>query len=623
MRRLGGGGTRNGAGLLFTPEAAAIGPQVAGCPGRRGTVSVPRMASEPPPSAPPPQRASPVASSPNRPSSRTRSPWLIIAAVLVALAAVVAIPAKTHIERWRAATLARQANELARQQLVADAIERFQIALSLDPNQIDALRNLSKFYSAYEKPAALPTWRKLLAHPAHTEQDLLDYLDFALRSQRYDLAEAELARQLEKTNAPAAIQLAAADLRSLQGDPENALGFARKALSTNPDNPSFQFRVARSLLAVPNPARQLEGFRQLAGRKPLSPAERLELYQTLLSVPSLPIAETKAFLDALPPISPSEASDLVGQTEVRLRLNPDPVTRERLFSEVIQGLRKGSSEDKVTLCRWLLRLRAPTRILDTFSLADSAATPVLLPFYLEALGLAQRWDELIRATDNPLNIDPWLFHTFRAAAGFQLKKESLGREHWRRALESTQNDPVRILAVGDIAHHLGVHDRAIEAFNIVDKSDLYRTAAYRRLAKVYEEIRDTERLRRLMFEWSVHSPYDPFPSSAYAYLCALVRRDLDDARSRIMQLTQAFPSRTGYRSTLAFIELRRDQPQAALQLLQRTSSEPSTSSQTTLVRALVLDANGQTSAAKDLLRSLRLEALLPEELDLVQKLKAR
>jgi len=581
------------------------------------------MASESPLSPSPQNREWTPSTSARRPGRRSHSTWILGAAVLVVLAFSAVKPVQQRISRWRASTIVKQADELVRQQLFADAIARYKSAISLDNQQTEALRGLAHVYSAHEKSAALPVWKALLQLKDHNEKDIVDYIQFTLSIQRFDLAEIELSRLLERTNTPTAIRLVAADFFERQGDPARALAFAEEVLRSEPDNPSHRLRVARSMLAVPLPDRQKEGFRRLSELAPLSPADRLAIFRTLETTPSLPAAETRAFLDALPPLSPTSAADLIAQADVRLRLNPDPTARNLIIGPLTASLRTGSPEGKLLLCRWLLNLREPTRLLQAFSLNDVTALPILLPPYLEALGLAQRWEDLIRATDTQLPIDPWISEAFRAAAGFRLNRDGLAQEHWRRAVERTQNDPIRILAIGDIAHRMGVRERAIEAFNRVVDTDLHRTAAYRRLARVYNEIRDTDRLRRLMLQWSLSAPDEPSPNATYAYLCALVHQDLDDARARILQLTEAFPSRAAYRATLAFIELRRNQPQAALQLIQRTRNDGVSSPQTVLVRALVLDANGQSSAAKELVRSLRTDNLLPEERDLLNKVMAR
>jgi tetratricopeptide (TPR) repeat protein len=182
-----------------------------------------------------------------------------------------------------------------RNTLYTDAIVRYQTALRLDPGQMGALRGLAEIYSLFEKPAAIPAWRALLAHPDRTERDTLDFIGFTLKAQRFDLAEAELARLLAGTNISIPTLVVAAELFQRQGNPRRALDFAEDIARRQPENPDHPIRVARYLLAMPDSEKQREGFRRLAALPPLSVPDRLSLFQTLETAPSLPEPETSAF----------------------------------------------------------------------------------------------------------------------------------------------------------------------------------------------------------------------------------------------------------------------------------------------------------------------------------------
>jgi predicted Zn-dependent protease len=537
---------------------------------------------------------------------------------VIALAA--ARPLYRQLETWRASTLVSQASELAAQHLYADAIVRYQTALRLDPRQPGALRGLADIYSLFEKPAAIPAWRALLAQPDRTERDTLDFIGFTIKAQRFDLAEAELARLLAGTNISIPTLVVAAELFQRQGNPRRALDFAEDIARREPGNPEHPIRVARYLLAQPDADKQREGFRRLAALPPLSPQDRLSLFQTLETAPSLPEPETTAFLDQLPALATPSAADRLGQTDVRLRLTKDGKTRERWIGATLDALRHGTPEEQLALCRWLVRIREHTTLLGSYSLADATALPPILTTYLDALGQAERWEALQQAASQPLPIDPWILAAFRSGAAARLKQETLAQEHWRRALDAAHREPSRIQALGDIALRLGNRQRAIEAYNLLANDDLHRTAGYRRLARLHEEARDTESLRLLMREWAANAPDDPVPTARYAYLCALVRRNLDDAHARMLPLVERYPARAAYRSTLAFIEWRQDRPEAAFQRLDRARVDPGTSPQFRLIQASILDANGQTATARDIARTIRPDSLLPEEQDLLRKL---
>jgi tetratricopeptide (TPR) repeat protein len=510
--------------------------------------------------------------SPGQPRSRRRASVLGTGWILVAILAVVALavarPLYRQLETWRASTLVSQAGELAAQHLYTDAIMRYQTALRLDPSQMGALRGLAEIYSLFEKPAAIPAWRALLAHPNRTEQDTLDFIGFTLKAQRFDLAEAELARLLAGTNISIPTLVVAAELFQRQGNPRRALDFAEDIARRQPENPDHPIRVARYLLGHAGPR---ETARRVPSGSPsclrFLPPDRLSVFQTLETAPSLPEPETSAFLDRLPALQAPSAADRLGQTDVRLRLTSDRWQSPRAVGPGGAEIRCATAHRRNNwrLCRWLVRSREhKPSCCGSYSLADATALPPILTTYLDALGQAERWEELQQAASQPLPVDAWILAAFRSGAAARLKQETLAQEHWRRALEAAHREPSRIQALGDIALRLGTRQRAIEAYNLLANDDLHRTAGYRRLARLHEEARDTESLRLLMREWAANAPDDPAPTARYAYLCALVRRNLDDAHARVLPLVERFPARAAYRSTLAFIEWRQDQLQAGV-----------------------------------------------------------
>src|SRR6185436_19393504 len=132
--------------------------------------------------------------------------------------------------------------------------------------------------------------------------------------------------------------------------------------------------------------------------------------------------------------------------------------------------------------------------------------------------------------------------------------------------------------------------------------------------------KNTEPLREIMQAWAAGSD-NPAAENSYCYLCALLGRDVETAYARGEKLFKAMPRRVAYRSTLAFLELRRGHAAAALLLFDRAAIDLSNSSpQTRLVYALILEANGRQDEARQLARDLKSDTFLPEELNLLRRL---
>lgn len=562
----------------------------------------------------------PASRSPRRRQARRRAfRWILGGLVLLALGLLVGGRAYRALERWQAENLLNQAEELARQQMYVEAVERLDSALRLNPASVRGLRTLAEIYSRFDLPNALPIWRRLLAEAGHLPSDVHSYIELALEVQRFDLAESELARLLSAPQVANETLIQATEFALRQGIPDRALDFARQLAEREPTNRLHQLRVARILLSLPNPERQSDGIQVLTNLSDFTPVERTEILRLLANAPALPVASVPNLVDRLAVPADASSEEYFLHANVRLRLNPGQ--REAITTEAVDRYRSGTPEYQADLCQWLNRIGAHQTVVDTFEFPYARRFPPILAAYLEALARAERWNDLEKATADGLPIEGWTLASLRAVAASKLHRQALADEQWRRAFDDVAYTPAKLRGLGDLALRLGATEQAVEAFQRLTRDRLHRVTGYRRLAQVYESRRDTERLRTTMREWSSLIPDDPMPENAFCYLSALTRRDVETAYPRAQKLLARQPNRLVYRTTLAFLELRRDQPRDALQLFQRGGFEPRDAGhQTRLVFALALDANGQSEAARDLVRNLDSDNLLPEERDLLRRL---
>lgn len=529
-------------------------------------------------------------------------------------------PTLNLLQRWQARNIVSQAEELARQQMFYEAIERLDTALRLHPSSEDGLRALAGIYSRFELPYALPIWRGLLQLPGHRERDVHQYIDLALKLQRFDLAEPHLAELLTRTNVTEATRVQALEFFMRQGDFTRALEFAQQLRRTAPSNNLHQIRAARLLLLQPTDAQRREGFEVLRGLDHPSPEERRAILEVLSEASEAPVESVKGVLDHLPLPSDAPPAEYFLRAEVLAKISREPATR--WLTNSIARFRHDTPERQAELGAWLNRIGESSMLLDTFKLEDVARFPPVLATYLEALARTGKWAELQTAVASPLPLDDWLMNSLRSFAAARLNQEAMAKEHWRRALDEASRDPSRLRSLGDLASKLGATDQAIEAFNLLTRDRLSRVTGYRRLAQVYERGRDTQRLRAVMREWSAHVPDDPVPDNAFCYLSGLMRRDVEVAYERAKKLMDRLPGRVAHRTTVALLELQRDRPEVALQIFERIRSElPRAAPQTHLIYAATLAANGQAEAAKKQVETLKTDSLLPEEQQMLNRIR--
>jgi tetratricopeptide (TPR) repeat protein len=584
------------------------------------------VASEPHeghPSSARPKAQPAAAPAPRRERPRRRRLWRVGCLVglgLVIAAVLVSKPVTASLQRWQARNIVSQAEELARQQMFYEAIERLDTALRLNPSSEDGLRALAAIYTRFELPYALPVWRALLQMPGHNDRDLHQYIDLSLKLQRFDLAEPTLAQLLARTNVTEASRVQAMEFFMRQGDFARALEFAQQLRRAAPSNTLHQIRTVRLLLLLPNEAHRREGFEILRGLEHPSPEERRGVLEILSEAVDAPPGAVQEVLDhlALPQEAPPSEHFL--RAEIMARLSP--VAAASWITNTVARFRNDTPERQAELGAWLNRIGESELLLKTYQLAEISRYPPILATYLEALARTGKWGDLQAAAASPLPLDDWLLDSLRSFAAARLGQDTMAKEHWRRALGNASSDPGRLRSLGDLAAKLGATDQAIEAFNRLTRDRLSRVTGYRRLAQVYERSRDTQRLRAVMREWSAHVPDDPVPDNAFCYLSGLMRRDVEVAHERARRLLDRLPGRIAHRTTVALLELQRDHPDVALQLFERIRAEiPRAALQTRVVYAAALAANGKSDLARELLEGVKVDALLPEEQQLVGRIR--
>lgn len=558
-----------------------------------------------------------------RHSPQTRQPWRPFAAMLLVLAILVSVlaairPSLRMLYRWRASNLLGQAEELIRQQMLSGAIERLSVALRLDPTSPEALRTLAMVYSRFDLPDAFPIWRALLLLPGHTASDRHACIDLALRLNRFDLAEPELARLLALPHPDPATYSQAAELYFRQGQIDRAIEFAERAHANAPSHHEYALRLARLRLQSPSEDHQHAGAELL--RPLLAPAStvRPQALRILADETIHPSPAASGLLADLPELSRAPPNEAILAADAWLRQDPD--RQPRLIAALLERFRTAVPSEQVPLGAWLNRVGAHVELLDALSPAWAATHPPLVAVRLEALARSRQWADLQAALDQPGPIDPWQRNALQALAATGLSQSDLALESWRRAIAEARSHPANLVALGDWALRFNATQPAIEAFDLLTRDRLTRLLGYQRLAAVHERTRDTRRLHALMREWSAHFPDDPWPENAFCYLNALLRRDIESTRERARALVDRFPDRLQYRATLAFLELRRDTPRAAAQLFDRftPADDLTLTAQSRLIHAAVLDANGRREEARQSLRELDPDRLLPEERELVR-----
>ncbi|MCC6234009.1 MAG: hypothetical protein IT580_15295 [Verrucomicrobiales bacterium] len=528
---------------------------------------------------------------------------------------------QSTLSTWQARNIVRQAQELARRQTYPAAIERLDVALRLNPASVDALRLQARIYSQFDLPYAIPAWRALLHGESVQAEDRHEFIDLAIRLNRPDLAEPEIARLLSSSDLTPRTLSQAVEFHLRQGHHDQAVEFGRQLHQREPDHPDYAAQFVRALASHPSEAVREEAFRHADAVFRSGPEGRRAALAALAASPRPLPPSAVSQLPHLTPPTGAAATEVIRFAELQLRA--EPAARSQVLNALIARLHPSSLEHQAALVEWLNRQGEAARVLALHDLREIVTLPPILMAHLEALARTREWAALKQAAASPLPLEPWALHCFRALAADHLRESDLSRENWRRSFDDADPAPERLLALGDLTFALGAHDKAVEAYQHLTRDRLHRIPAYRRLAQVYAHSQDTQRLRAIMREWSAHVPDDPGPDLEFCYLSALTRKDVDVAQARALRLFERLPERPLHRATLALLEWRRDRPQEALRLIERSPDPLKVlDPRTRLAHAAILHSqNTAPATVRQLLEGLETDALLPEEREMWQRVQ--
>ena len=551
----------------------------------------------------------------------------LLALVFVIAAALGARPAYRELKARRALAIAEQAGAaLDRGESAQASVLLRQAALMAFTDERVAAR--VTFHAARAGDmASVAEIGKKLDDGAATPEEILVFGERSLAAGRA----AEVTRALEylPPDLPAAQAVRraalAAGLLAAQNQRAQAESTLRQALDTinAPEADELRVMLANVLLTDEDRSR-LEEARQL-----LEQAAGGNTKHSLAALRLLAMSQAG--------ISPDAQAQL-DATIARLRARPDCSAEDEIFiacllvssapnrrQEAVQTLaarlreRDASLDERTAAARWLVGLQEHDAVLELIAPGEVTDHAGALMVRLDALSGLERWDECLELieTNRGGALPDVLYHLFRARlAGTDenAAEEDAEKRQLRQVMQFAELP--HVLFAARYAETVGWKPEAFAAWRILASDSGAKADALRGQIRNLPPTATAADGLEIANELLALQPQDPSARLSAAFFALLVGENVEQPAATAEEFLAADPESPDICRVAALARLRTNRAQEGLAILPDDNNEPRWQT----LRAALLHASGQKSAAQNLAAEIDISNLTPEERTLLKGL---
>jgi len=494
-------------------------------------------------------------------------------------------------------------------------------ALQMNPDNIAAARLIAQIADRGGDKAALEWWRKVVAHPQHTSDDVLELVRLALRFNDRATAEKALSSLGDAAKQTAGYHAACGRLAEIKKNIAEAESEWTQASALAPDNLGYEFQLALIRLDSNDSAKR-QASQEILERLRADPKQRAGATRALIIDGVAHRADVKR-MQAL-------AAELQGYPEATLadRLLYLEILRQLhdpTFEEYLSKLEReavSNPVDLASLFSWMSGNETASagiefaRTLPAESREKWPVPPAIAALYSGA----KDWPGLEEMTRNT----NWESHDFlrRAFLARALRgqdKTLPSEQEWVAAQKEASTQPQSLLMLARTVALWGWENETAELLWILAKNDDTRVEALQTLYQHYAEKRDTAGLYRTLVKLVETLPNDLVLQNKLAQVSLLLGADVERARKIAAELANKDPSNASFLLTYAFSLYTKGDIKGALQVMDKLTPDQLRDASLAAYYGVVLAAAGEKEKAREYLRRASEAKLLPEEKALIAK----
>jgi hypothetical protein len=537
--------------------------------------------------------------------------WLLVLVLPVTF--VAARPSYSRFKDWRAERLTLEAESMVEAENWDGALNTASAAYLLAPQTPRTVRLVARVLSHFNSERAFDFWQVAVALEPEREEQRRTLIDQALRYQQLQVAERNAAELLQRHPDDRANILIAARTARASRDYTREYRLLNRARTLWPEDAEIQFRLNRVLTMVGNEGEirlAVAGLREDARRKDQVGLDALEY---LLTRPAADFPDRSKLAQLFREHPEAAGPQLVAACA--LEVDAQPAERTRRLDELVRLVATRDATTKLAAADWLLRIGEIERTLKLFPWEEVHSSPKLVLAHLDALsrtGDRAALDRLLATPALPLRKE--FAHLFRWQA---LRAADPTGAHDREAVAAVDAAiafPPSLVYVALRFEEFGRTELATQAFSRLSHVPKFRATALSSLLRIAQRERDTNGILDLLERARAEGMADPAAQAEIAYYELLLKRNVQKNRQMLAQLTEEHPDRMMFVSTLALACLRDEDFADALKTFERRDFRwRRASSAVKAVYAATLQATGRPSQAREVMREVSPDALLPEE----------
>jgi hypothetical protein len=548
-------------------------------------------------------------------------PWIVLGLAIVAVAAVLyyggrpAYRAYKDQKALRRVAAVEAALKSGHPELAAPDVR---LALALAPALPEVWRAAGQFCARVGSDDGVAYWERLSASPECTDEDRMEFAEYAHRLGRVDIVARQLDHLGKLPKQEARFwRLAIEHLRG-RDESERAVQAGRRWLALEPTNEEAQFALGSALLVHPEVGSRAEGHGLLWGLALGSGPWARSAVSEFISYGELSRGELETLYRSGERLG-AKPTVLAG---LRLRISPDQ--REKVLDELIRV----SSGTNVILRREAVAFLADrnelAKALDLMPSAAVASDIALRSARIQALldlGRVEDADQEMATVGDSLSVEPHLRLCLEAQVAVKSDKREQAARLLRQAVEASgrASGPLRFCAF--YAERLGFPKESIAAWQKLADHPPITVHACRqvlRLAMASDNLVEAQvALRRA----SRFLPDDSAFLVGSVYLDLLVgERSGQDRLANVEEVLATRPRDAFTRATVALGRWRAGNLPGAVAMFEEggvdwEKAEP----RCRAIHAAIRGANLQREAARQIVRTLDVDRLLSAERMLVEE----
>jgi tetratricopeptide (TPR) repeat protein len=531
---------------------------------------------------------------------------------ILAIGTAIAIP---RIKDWRARQFTESAEQLLAEDKLQEAFNNAASAMQMRPGLADVRRTYATVLLKGGKAEGMAVLRSMVEDGTAEARDRMALVDAALGFGDVSLAERETFNLLQTGEKPPEALLRLAKVRIAQQRAADALQALRESREAG-NLPEATILLARLQLAANTPEAISEAIELLRPLTDQKDQAGLEALLTLVASPALQNAEGSAWVEALRSHPAATDEQKLAATSAEIQL--DPQRYAEIIRRTVDEFRGGSIEQRAQLARWLNQNREYDGVLDVICAEEATSRSDLFLIRLDAMAGRGDWKDiadLLRGDGIPLQVPVVLLYRGRAAR--ETGDPEGSATFYRRAVIEAAPTPDVMWYVINYLQRVGEDEVLEQELMRLTENPATARQAFQALVPIVQKRQDAEELYQLYDRMLKRLPAEAVVQNDHRYFAALTGRRADVSGARDLLAQQ--PRMLAYRITLALTHLKNAQPEAAMKVFDGITLDPmQIQPYQRAVLAAVLGANGRESEARQLARSVPLEVVTSQEIELIQ-----